>query len=83
MIKHNYSTTVEVGDTYEFCTQHQNQPSSVHYGKVTKINPQNKTFDFVHLNNGISKKETGQTSENVTAIRRIGYIHGDTWKPKE
>ena len=76
MIKHEYSTVVEVGDLYEFCIQESNKPSQVLYGKVISINSDAKTFDFMMCNNSIKKgkfvaTETGEVYKNVDAVRGI------------
>ncbi len=55
MIKHEYSTTVEVGDLYEFCIQKSNKPSQVLYGRVISINTKTKTFDFIRCFNSMKK----------------------------
>ena len=84
MIKHEYSTTVEVGDLYEFCVEEPNKISKVLYGRVISVNPETKTFDFVGCNNSIKNSkfvatETGEVYKNVSAVRGIGHIHEDTW----
>ena len=83
MKKYKYSTTVEVGDLYEFCVE-ENKTSKVLYGKVISINTKTKTFDFVKCNNSIKNgkfvvKEADKVYKDVSAIRGIGHINEDTW----
>jgi hypothetical protein len=80
MIKHKYSTTLEVGDDLEFCVI-VNKISNVKFGRIISINSDTKTVDFECLDYGkkMAKKTNGNIYKNVDAIRGIGYIHKDTW----
>lgn len=63
---------IKVGDCFEFCIHGPNKPSQVLYGKVKSINSDTKDFDFITLNNGKDKEETGSLYKNIS----IDYIRG-------
>ena len=62
------------GDCLEFCRVIDGI-SNVLYGRIIKINIDSKSFDFEVLDNGISKKPTGEVFEVVTDK----YIRGISW----
>lgn len=77
MIKNKYGdAVVELGDRYEFC-----KGNRVYYGEVIKINNKSHSFDFAKLDNGRSKKRTGEIVTDVTAIRGIMFILN--WKKQK
>ena len=84
MIRHKHSTTIQLGDTYEFCRQLTGKPSEVHFGEVIEINPINKTFTFRSIKRGKGMKILpdldGELFHYIDTIRNAGIIHEDTWK---
>lgn len=81
MKKHKYSTTIEVGDHYEFCEIIDGM-SCVFFGVIITINKDTRTFDFERINYGKGRKKipNGVIHRNISTVRGVGIIHEDTWK---
>ena len=69
---------LKVGDTFEFCPKpEEGQIPFVKYGKIIEINYEDKSFNFMCLNNGLYKKETGVIYNNIDIDRIRGIASWD------
>jgi len=73
----NYKAIISLYDDFEFVNG-----VTTYYGRVVKINKEDKSFKFELLSNGLTKKPKGIFIDFVKSgsIRGIWLVHEETWE---